>query len=107
MRLLRFLQTVDRRFLYALLLLSVTVPLFLNISLPFPTSSQTDKVYDAIEALPPNSFVLFAVDWSASTSGENRPQTEALMRHVMRKHLRFAILAFEPQGKTLGQAIAT
>src|SRR5579863_6293683 len=34
--LLRMLQEVDRRVLYALLLLSVTIPFFLNIKVPVP-----------------------------------------------------------------------
>ncbi|HZP85162.1 MAG TPA: hypothetical protein VFB21_26300 [Chthonomonadaceae bacterium] len=107
MNILRLLQTVDRRFLYALLLLAVTVPFFLDIRLPVPISPQTQALYNAIENLPPNSFVLLGSDWSAGTRGENRPQTEAVMRHLMKRKLRFAILAFEAQSATLAQDIAT
>lgn len=106
MNILRVLQEVDRRFLYAALLLTVMVPFFINIRLPVPISAQTDKLYTAIEDLPPNSFVLFGVDWSAGTRGENGAQTEALMRHLMIHKARFALLAFDPQSKTLCQRIA-
>ncbi len=106
MNILRLLQEVDRRFLYALLIVAVTVPFFLTIRLPVPISPQTQALYDKIESLPPNSFVLFGVDWSAGSRGENRPQTEALMRHLMRRKLRFALLAFDPQASTLAQTIA-
>ncbi len=107
MNLLRFLQEVDRRFLYALLLLAVCAPFFLKTRIPVPISPETRALYDRIEALPPGSFVLLGMDWSAGTRGENGAQTEALMRHLMKRKLRFAMLAFSsPQGATLGQIIA-
>lgn len=106
MRLLRLLQTIDRRVLYALLLFSVLAPFFFTLKLPVPITSQTKGVYDAIEGLPAGSFVLFGVDWSAGTRGENGAQTEALMRHLMKRKLRFGLLAFDPQSKTLSEDIA-
>jgi hypothetical protein len=103
---LRLLQEVDRRFLYAMLLLTVTIPFFLPFRLPVPISPPTQALYETIENLPENSFVLFGADWGAGSRGENGAQTEALLRHLMRKKLRFAILSFDPQGKTLAQNIA-
>ena len=106
MNVLRLMQTVDRRWLYAMLLLSVTIPFFLKIRLPVTVSPATQTLYDNIERLPEGSFVLFGVDWAAGTRGENGAQTEVLMRHLMRRKLRFALLAFDPQATTLSQAIA-
>jgi hypothetical protein len=105
---LRFLQTVDRRFLYALLMLVVVLPFFFPIKLPVKINDNLPsvKLYKAIEALPEGSIVLFGVDWGAGTRGENRAHTEALMHHLMRKKVRFALLAFEPQAKKLAQNIA-
>ncbi|MCS6776167.1 MAG: hypothetical protein RMJ43_01320 [Chloroherpetonaceae bacterium] len=106
LRVLRFLQTVDRRFLYALLMLVVVTPFFINFQLPARVSTATRRLYDTIESLPEGSFVLLGVDWGAGTRGESRPHTEALIHHLMRKRLRFALLAFDPQGKKLAQNIA-
>ena len=104
---LSVLQKIDRRYLYAMLLFAVTLPFFLPLRLPVKISAQTTAMYDAIEALPPDSFVLFGIDWSAGTRGENGAQTDVLMRHLMRRHVRFALLAFaDPQSETLGQDIA-
>jgi hypothetical protein len=104
---LRFLQQVDRRFLYALLILVVGLPFFLNFQIPVTPSPSTEKMYTLIESLPEGSFVLFGVDWGAGTRGESRAQTYALMRHVMRKKLRFAIMAIgEPQSPKLVGDIA-
>lgn len=106
MKLLRYLQEVDRRVLYALLLLSVTLPFFVKFRLPVTISPATEALYDTIEKLPEHSFVLLGVDWGAGSRGENGPQTEVLIRHLMQRHLRFALLAFDPQGKTLAETIA-
>src|SRR5439155_34916 len=83
-----------RRYLYALLAMVVTIPLlpFLNFQQHVATSRQTKALYEAIEALPENSFVLFGSDWGGGTAGESQPQGGGLMRHLMKKKLRFAIL---------------
>ena len=106
MKLLRTLQTVDRRVLYALLLLAVTAPFFMSLKVPVAISPPTQKLYNTIEATPEGSFIIFGTDWSAGTRGENGAQTEALMRHVMRHKLRFAIVCFDPQAATLTQKMA-
>lgn len=107
MYLLRILQQVDRRFLYALLMLAVCIPFFFKGRIPVPISPETRSLYTRIEELPPGSFVLVGMDWSASTRGENGAQSEALLRHLMKRHLRFAMIAFaNPQGSTLGQELA-
>jgi hypothetical protein len=93
-----------------MLLLAVTVPFFVKFRLPVAVSPPTRALYDAIDNLPENSFVLFGPDYSGGTRGENGAQTEALLRHLMimwhKKKVRFGILAFDPQGKTLAQTIA-
>jgi len=104
---LKVMQNLDRRYLYALLILAVALPFFFNVPMTVPATQSTESLYDKIESLPAGSFVLFGGDWSAGTRGENRPQSEVLIRHMMRKKLRFALIAFaDPQGKTLMQDIA-
>lgn len=107
MNILQTLQQVDRRYLYAMLLLAVCLPFFISRSIPVPISPDTRGLYEHIEALPENSFVLVGMDWSAGTKGENGAQSEAILRHLMRKRLRFAMLAFaNAQASTLSEDIA-
>lgn len=110
MNILRLLQEVDRRVLYVLLLLAVTVPFFVKVVIHVPVSTPTQSLYDTIEGLPENSFVLFGPNFSAGTRGENGAQSEVLLRHLMimwhKKKIRFGILAFDPQGKSLAQDTA-
>ena len=78
----------------------------MTMKVPVKISPTTQKLYDTVESIPEGSFVIFGTDWSAGTRGENGAQTEALLRHVMRHKLRFAILSFDPQAATLTQDMA-
>ena len=105
MKILKFLQQVDRRFLYVIVLFVVGLPFFMKIKLAVKVSPGTQKMYDRIESLHEGDFILFGADWGAGTRGENKGQTIALLEHVMRKKLHFAVLSFEPQSVTLMQLI--
>jgi hypothetical protein len=104
--LLGALQNVDRRYLYALLLFTVALPFFISAEIPVPVQPSTKALYDTIDKLPERSFVLLSMDWGPGTRGENRAQAIALLKHLMRKNLRFAMISFEPSSKTLAEALA-
>lgn len=100
------LQAIDRRILYLLLLVVIIAPIFLPIRLPTVTMSSTQRLYDAIESIPPNGFIVVSTTWSGGTRAENMPQTEAILRHAMKRGLRIAVFSFDPQGTQLSLDIA-
>lgn len=101
------LQAIDRRYLYAALLIIVIVGLLVPIPLPLAVGPQARGFYQAIETADPNKIALVSTLWSASTQGENRPQTRVILEHIMRKRLRFALIAFgDPQSTILAQEVA-
>ncbi|GIV21388.1 MAG: hypothetical protein KatS3mg023_3139 [Armatimonadota bacterium] len=100
------LQAIDRRILYLLLLIVVIAPLFLPISLPTVTMPSTQRLYDAIESIPPGGFVIVSATWSGGTRAENMPQTVAILRHAMQRGLRVAVFSFDVQGSQLSLDIA-
>jgi hypothetical protein len=59
------------------------------------------RFYDTIEQLKPGDMVMVSSNWSAGTIGENRPQLEAVIRHLMRKKVRFTVISFEPQARDI------
>ena len=111
------LQTIDRRIIYALLIASIVIPLFVNPdvikkAVPIVPSKQSQDFYDTIEGLAasdPGHKKLVLVDgwWSASTRGENYWQAQAILSHLMQRRIHFATLSFDTQNKTLTQTIAT
>jgi hypothetical protein len=92
------LNSIDRRFIYLLLLVSVSIGLIVKKKLPAVPSNQVRDAYAAIEKAPTDKLCLIGAEWSASTKGENGPQTRALLHHLMKRHIKFAIMGFDPQG---------
>lgn len=101
------LQAIDRRVLYTLLLVVITLPLFKPIRLPMVTMPSTQKLYQAIESVPQGGFAIVSATWSGGTRAENMPQTEAILRHLMKRRLRVAIFSFDQQGSQFSYNIAS
>ncbi|HIE09059.1 MAG TPA: hypothetical protein EYP65_04345, partial [Armatimonadetes bacterium] len=101
------LQRLDRRVIYAVLAVGVAVPLLLYSIMPVTVSPTTRSLYEAIERIPKDKMVILSVDWDAATRGENEPQTEAVIRHLMKRGIRFGIISFiNPWGPQFGELVA-
>ena len=68
---------IDRRYLYILVFIFVSIPLLFPMKLPIPISEHATRVYDRTEALPAGSIVIEAFDFGPSTRPENYPQAKA------------------------------
>jgi hypothetical protein len=95
------LQHIDRRIMYLLLALVIAAPLIWQAELPIIVSPAVQGAYDAVEAVPPDQIAVISIVWDSGTVAENRPQTEALMRHMFMRNKKFAVLAFAPQGSKM------
>ena len=110
--LLQRLQSVDRRVIYVLLVAAMAVPIVYTrvtgqpVRLPVHVFADTRGLYDRIESLSPDDVVLIMCDWGPGSKGENWPQTEAVIRHLLRRGVRFAIMGVDTVGPTLGQQMA-
>jgi hypothetical protein len=101
------LQRIDRRAVYIVLFLLMVALLKWPLRLPMVVSSDARGFYEAVERTDPSKLVLVAADWDAGTMAENGTQTEAVLRHLMRLHRRFAIMGFAwPAGPELTDGIA-
>lgn len=95
---LQKLQTVSPKILYVLLAIAIAVPMLNPIRLPLRISQSAQKVYETVESLPPNSYVLISVDYSAGGAPELHPQLEAFVRHLAKKQLKVVAVSFNPDG---------
>jgi hypothetical protein len=103
---LAWLQTIDRRIMYTLLIVLVAWPLIRPLGMPIPITPQVLGVYKAVEAIPKNKVAIVSVNWDAGTSGENEWQTRAIVRHLMRHGTRIIFVAMNaPQGSEFAQQI--
>lgn len=97
---------IDRRILYLILFVNMIVFLLLPVKVPTVTSPPVRKFYDTVEQLQPGDMVMVSSNWSAGTIGENLPQLEAVIRHLMRKRARFTIISIEPQSRDISLRFA-
>ena len=97
-----YISRIDRRYLYILLFILVSIPLLNPLKLPIPISTLTEGVYDTTEALEAGSIVISSVDFGPSTMPENYPQAEAHLFHCKELGLRVVCLAFWVSGAPIG-----
>jgi hypothetical protein len=101
MKVFDFLERIDRRVIFALVALSLAVPLLFKSALEPAPMKTADEFYRAVEALDPTSgkIVLIAADFGPGTMAENRPQTAVAIEHLMRRRIPFAMISMYPQAE--------
>lgn len=85
------MYAVDRRWLYLVLMIVVSILVVNPITVPNVEDPAAKALYDYLSGLKEGDFVYIENDWTNSTRGESRGQFEALMRLLMRKKVRFCI----------------
>jgi len=99
----KFLQ-IDRRWIFLAIAIAVVVPFFLPMGLPVVVTKPVRDLYNAVDAIPPNSEPLFiSVDYAPSTIPELDPMTLAVLRHAFSKDIRVVALTLDPAGYGLAE----
>lgn len=89
---------LDRRWIFLLVLLCVIFPIVIPIGLPVTTTASTRASFDYIESLKPGDIVWISFDYGPSSTPENDPMTEAVMRECAIKKIPFVVSALYPLG---------
>ncbi|HHW17892.1 MAG TPA: hypothetical protein GXX30_03190 [Firmicutes bacterium] len=95
------LARMDRRVIYAIVFLSLSIPLIWPIGLGVSVGPETQKLYDIIEALPSGSAVIVSMDTSPGGYGELASGTTAVLNHMAKKGLRVIGMGFFDTGPSL------
>jgi hypothetical protein len=85
------LQSLPKFWLYCILILATSIPLFFTIPIPNKTLSEARAFYQTVDSFPEGSTVLVASDWTNSTRGESAGEFKALLRMLMRKKVKIAV----------------
>ncbi len=94
---------IDRRIIFLLVAVGVTLPLLFPVNLPITVGPRVQAAYDAIDALPPGSKVLVSMDYEPDIMAELLPMSVAVLRHCFRKHLQVIAMTLYPAGTGLGE----
>jgi hypothetical protein len=98
---LRFLQTLDRRWIFLLMALAVGVPTLFQVQFPEVPTALTQAAFDEIDALSPGDRVLLAFDYDPASEGELGPMATAFIRQCCEKRLKMYFVTLWPVGPQL------
>jgi len=101
------ISRIDRRYLYLLLFILVSIPFLYPLKLPLTIGVHSRLVYEVTEGLPPGSIVISSVDFGPSTLTENRPHLKAHLFHCKEHELKVVCLAFWISGGPIGHDLLT
>lgn len=94
---------IDRRYLYILVFILVSIPLWYPLKLPIPIGEHAQRVYDRTEALTAGSIVIESFDFGPATRPENFPQATAHLFHARERGCKIVALAFWAAGAPIGE----
>jgi hypothetical protein len=101
------LLNLDRRIIYAIIMISVLIPLWKPMGLPITPGGSTIAAFEAVEKLPEGSIILLSLDYGASTKVELHPVVLATFDQALRQNKKVAFMGLYPEGNAFAnEAIA-
>ena len=98
------LLAIDRRIIFIVILLALSIPIFLQITLPIPVTGEVRTLYDALQKLPRGSRILVSCDYDPGSEPELQPMAEAALRYFVERKLKFVIIGLWAQGSIQGNS---
>jgi hypothetical protein len=92
------LLALDRRWIFLLVIVALTVPFFLNLTCKSYVSPEVRTLYEALDKLRPNSKVLMAFDYDPASEPELNPMAEAFFKFAFTRRFKVIIFGLWPQG---------
>ncbi|MCD6579559.1 hypothetical protein J7L48_08775, partial [bacterium] len=98
-----WLGKLDRRWLYLLMAIFVSIPIFLKMKMPVKPTKPVKMLYNYIQKLEQNDSIMIAFDYSPDSLAELQPMAKALLYHAFKKNVRVIGFALAwPSGSGLG-----
>jgi len=99
------LQNLDRRWIFLVIFIGVSVPLFIPFGFRMEVSKNVQTVYDLVENTPEGDRILISFDYDPSSKAEIQPAVEAIIKHAIDRRLRIVCLALWPMGSSMADEI--
>lgn len=99
------MQNIDRRLIYALLAIVVSIPMIKPLGLPLSYTDTTLAFFDELEKLQPGDKVLMSLDYAPSGAADVHPQTVAVSKHLIQKGVKIVYVSFWAAGPMFAEQI--
>ncbi len=93
-----FIKNLDRRWIFLLMLLSVSIPILFQVRFPEKETDLAQSTFDAIDQLNPGDKVLLSFDFDPASEGELGPMATMFTYHCAAKGLKLYYMALWPVG---------
>jgi hypothetical protein len=80
------LEKLDRRIVFVIMFVAVSIPVLVRLDMPIPSSKEVDDYFATIENLPDGSPVFFPADFDPGSVAELEPMMRTSLRHLFRKN---------------------
>lgn len=101
------LKNLDRRWVFLVMAIAVSVPILLQLSFPEKVSDLTRNAYAQLEKIQPGDKVLLSFDFDPSSAGELTPMATAFTAHAAARGAKLYFMALWPVGpQMVEEAIA-
>lgn len=97
-RILEKLLTLDRRIIFLVVFLALSIPIFMQLKINIQVTSEVQILYDALSQLSRGSRILVSCDYDPGSEPELQPMAEAGFRYFIENDLKFIIIGLWPQG---------
>ena len=101
----RFLETLDRRWIFLLMGLLVLIPLLFPLALPLYVSPPVRGFNAAIDKVPQGSTVLMSCDYDPAARPELVPMTRTALRHLFSRNCKVVVTVLWDGGPGLVEGV--
>jgi hypothetical protein len=99
------LSQVDRRVLFVMIFLCVAIPLLTGAKMKMTVTAPVRGLYEAIDKLPPGSYVWLAADYDPGSMPELYPMNMALIDHLFSRDIKVISASLWAPGPPLAQRV--
>lgn len=94
-------KSLDRRLIYALVALALSVPLLYEYTVPPARMKSAETLFRIVDAMEtkPGEIAFVALDFGPNTVAENGAQAEVIVEHLMRKRIPVALFSLYVQAE--------
>jgi hypothetical protein len=92
------LMNFDRRIIYVVMLVLVSIPLINPLGIPLDINPMTQDVYNQLDSLQAGDRVLFSINYDPTSAPDIHPQAVVVMKHMMAKGVKVALVTFAASG---------
>lgn len=98
---LRSLESLDRRWIFAIMGILVLIPLLFPLALPLTVSPPVKGFHDAIAKVPDGSTILMSCDYDPGAKPELVPMTQTALRQLFDKNCKVVVTVLWNGGPVL------